>query len=64
AYGIRQKVGQFNLFGRLPLKNLYAAGQCALLPGIVGAMMSAFMICRLIVGKDNYADFIRRRLNP
>ena len=38
AYGIRQKIGQFNLVGRLPLSNLYAAGQSALLPGVMGAM--------------------------
>jgi len=46
AYGIRQKIGQFNLVGRLPLSNLYAAGQSALLPGVIGAMTSAFFVCR------------------
>lgn len=63
AYGIKQKVGQFNLFGRMSLRNLYAAGQSALLPGIVGAMMSSFILCRLITGKNDYSDFIRRRLS-
>jgi all-trans-retinol 13,14-reductase len=63
AYGIKQKVGQFNLFGRLPLRNLYAAGQNALLPGIIGAMMSSFILCRLITGKDDYSNFIRGRLD-
>jgi phytoene dehydrogenase-like protein len=50
AYGIRQKVGQINLVGRLPVSNLHAAGQSALLPGIVGAMMSSFVVCRGILG--------------
>jgi len=58
AYGIKQKIGQFNLFGRLPFRNIYAAGQSALLPGVVGAMMSSFILCRTLVGRDSYTDFI------
>ncbi|MCF8044643.1 MAG: hypothetical protein K9J83_02190, partial [Desulfarculaceae bacterium] len=58
AYGIKQKIGQFNLFGRLPFRNLYAAGQSALLPGVVGAMMSSFILCRTLVGRNAYTDFI------
>jgi len=54
AYGIRQKVGQMNLVGRLPFANLYAAGQSAVLPGIVGAMMSSFVVCRSILGVAHY----------
>lgn len=30
AYGIKQKMGQFNVVGKLPLHNLFAAGQSAL----------------------------------
>lgn len=63
AYGIKQKVGQFNLFGKLPLRNIYAAGQSSVLPGIVGAMLSSFIIGRAIVGKEPYADFIKKRLS-
>ena len=54
AYGIKQKVGQLNLVGRLPLANWFAAGQSAVLPGIVGAMMSAFVVCRGILGLRSY----------
>jgi phytoene dehydrogenase-like protein len=57
AYGIQQKVGQYGLFGRLPGKSLYAAGQSALLPGVLGAMMSGLFVVRQMVGKD---DFDRR----
>ncbi len=64
AYGIRQKVGQFNLFGKLPLRNLYAAGQSAVLPGILGAMLSSFIVARSILDKTAYSEFIRRRLCP
>ena len=49
AYGIKQKMGQFNLFGKLPLRNLYASGQSAVLPGVVGAMLSSFIILRKIL---------------
>ncbi len=62
AYGIKQKIGQFNLFGKLPLRNIYAAGQSAVLPGIVGAMMSSFIVGRSIVGKENYGRFLIERL--
>lgn len=54
AYGIRQKTGQLNLFGKLPIRNFYAAGQNALLPGAMGAMLSAFIIWRKVVGEEVY----------
>lgn len=54
AYGILQQVGQYGLFGRLPGRNLYAAGQSALLPGVLGAMMSGFLAARLMVGRERF----------
>ncbi len=63
AYGIKQKMGQINLFGKLPLRNVYAAGQSAVLPGIVGAMMSSFIICRSLIGKGDFTRFIEQRLS-
>jgi len=63
AYGIKQKMAQFNLFGRLPVRNMYAAGQSAMLPGIVGAMMSSFILARTLIGKEPYEQFINRRLS-
>lgn len=62
AYGIKQKIAQYNLFGKLPLRNLYAAGQSAVLPGIVGALLSSFISARSIIGKNYYNDFIGKRL--
>ncbi|MFW6114573.1 MAG: phytoene desaturase family protein [bacterium] len=64
AYGIKQRMGQFNLFGRLPIRNLYAAGQSATLPGVVGAMMSSFIVARMVLGKNAYQPFIDRQLRP
>jgi len=58
AYGIRQKIGQFNVSGRLPLANCYAAGQSALLPGVIGAMTSAFFVCRSILGRDSFREYL------
>jgi len=58
AYGIKQKLGQFNVVGRLPIQNLYAAGQCALLPGLVGAMTSAFLVCRNLLGRETFRRFL------
>ena len=60
AYGIRQKIGQNNIFGKLPIRNFYAAGQNALLPGAMGAMLSAFLLWRKIVGEEAYGRMIRK----
>jgi phytoene dehydrogenase-like protein len=62
AYGVKQKLGQFNLLGKLRLRNTYAAGQSSVLPGLVGAMMSSFIVARSIVGKEEYSSFLRERL--
>ncbi|MGD9611840.1 MAG: phytoene desaturase family protein [Kiritimatiellia bacterium] len=56
AYGIMQQVGQYGLFGRLPIRNLYAAGQSALLPGVLGAMMSGLFVVRQMVGKEIFDE--------
>lgn len=62
AYGVKQKLGQYNVIGRLPIRNLYVAGQSALLPGVAGAMMSSFIVIRAMLGKDKLAHFISERL--
>lgn len=62
AYGVRQKIGQRNLFGRLPLRNLYAAGQSAMLPGVLGAMAASFIVGRSIMGNEAYMRLLNERL--
>jgi len=62
AYGVKQTMGQYNLVGRLPVRNCYAAGQSAVLPGFVGAMLSSFVVVRAILGKDNFQQFVARGL--
>jgi phytoene dehydrogenase-like protein len=63
AYGIKQKVGQFNLFGKLPVRNLYATGQSSVLPGLVGAMMSSFILGRALLGKEAFERFVSNGLD-
>jgi phytoene dehydrogenase-like protein len=58
AYGVKQKLQQFNVVGKLPVHNLFAAGQSALLPGIIGAMMSSLVVGRAVLGKDVYGRFL------
>ncbi len=62
AYGVKQKLRQFNLIGKLPLHNLFAAGQSALLPGIIGAMMSSLIVGRAVIGKEHYGSLLNRSL--
>jgi all-trans-retinol 13,14-reductase len=60
AYGVKQKMGQFNLVGRLPVRNCFAAGQSAVLPGLVGAMVSSFIVIRAMLGKEVFNPFLAR----
>ena len=62
AYGIRQKLGQHNLFGRLPVRNFYACGQNSMLPGAFGATLSSILLFRKLVGGEEYASLLDRRL--
>lgn len=59
AYGIKQNMGQFNAFGRLPIRNVYAIGQSSVLPGIVGSMLSSFILARALLGEEKYNKLIR-----
>lgn len=63
AYGIKQKLNQLNLMGKLPLHNLFATGQSALLPGIIGAMMSSFIVGRAMLDEEKYNKFLLKNLD-
>lgn len=60
AYGIKQKVNQFNLLGQLRLKNLFVAGQSAILPGVLGTMMASLLVGRNIIGQERFKDYLRK----
>ncbi|VGO14563.1 Hydroxyneurosporene desaturase [Pontiella desulfatans] len=63
AYGVKQLVAQFNLLGKLPMKNLFAAGQSSVLPGVMGAMVSAFIVCRMMQDAEAFDSYIEERLD-
>ncbi len=62
GYGVRQRVEEPRFWGRLPIWNFYALGHNALIPGILGTMMSSFLLFRLLMGEEVYNDLINRRL--
>ena len=62
AYGIRQKMDQHNLFGRLPVRNFYTASQSSILPGAAGSMLTALVLFRQLAGEEVYRKFITARL--
>ena len=59
AYGVRHICGQPRIFGRLPVRNFFAAGQSALAPGVMGTMMTSFAVFRFAVGEETYRRIIR-----
>ena len=46
AYGVRNVCGQSRLCGRLPVRNFFIAGQSALVPGVMGTMLTSFTVFR------------------
>ena len=59
AYGARCICGQSRMFGALPIRNFFAAGQSALVPGVMGTMLTSFSVFRQAMGEEVYARIIR-----
>ncbi|GHV50257.1 hypothetical protein FACS1894168_1130 [Deltaproteobacteria bacterium] len=51
-YGCKHSLYQFNPQPVTRIPNLYLAGQSIIAPGILGAVISAFLVCGFIVGQD------------
>lgn len=51
-YGAKHTVSRFNPMPVTRLPNLWLAGQSVLAPGLMGAMISAFLACGFLVGHD------------
>ena len=49
-YGVKHKVGQYNPLPITKAKGLFLAGQAIAAPGILGAVVSAFLVCGIIIG--------------
>jgi phytoene dehydrogenase-like protein len=62
AYGIRQKIEQYNLIGQLRLRNIYCAGQSAILPGVLGTIMASLLVARNIIGNDAFKKNLKVNL--
>ncbi len=58
AYGIKHKIGQMNLVGQARLRNIFFAGQSAILPGVLGTMTASLLIARIILGNAEFANLI------
>ena len=58
AYGERCVCGQSRVCGRLPVSNFFAAGQSALVPGVLGTMLASFTVFRAAVGEEAYRGLI------
>lgn len=54
AYGVRCVCGQARLSGTLPVRNFHLTGQSASVPGIMGAMMTSFIVLRIAMGDEIY----------
>ena len=59
AYGVRNVCGQSRLRGRLPVRNFFIAGQSALVPGVMGTMLTSLSVFRQAVGEETYCRIIR-----
>ncbi|MBF0118661.1 MAG: NAD(P)/FAD-dependent oxidoreductase [Desulfobacterales bacterium] len=51
-YGVKYKVGQYNPMTLTRVKGLFLSGQATSAPGILGAVVSAFLTCGTILGHD------------
>ena len=58
AYGTRSICGQARLFGKLPSENFFAAGQSALVPGVMGTCLASFSVFRQVAGERVWRDLI------
>ena len=60
AYGIKQLQGQYNLLGQLRLRNLFVAGQSAIMPGVLGTAMASLFVAKLILGNNEFRKLLAR----
>jgi all-trans-retinol 13,14-reductase len=58
-YGVKHKVGQYNPIPVTRCRGLYLAGQAIVAPGIMGAMMSGFLACENIFGRDHLQEELK-----
>jgi all-trans-retinol 13,14-reductase len=59
-YGTQHRQGQIGLHPKTKIDNLFIAGQSITAPGYLGAMLSAFITCGLITGRDRLKEGLER----
>jgi all-trans-retinol 13,14-reductase len=59
-YGVKHKLEQYNPFPVTRLKGLFLAGQSIISPGLLGALMSAFIICGNILGHNYLREELKK----
>lgn len=58
-YGVKHRTGQYNPMPVTRLKGLYLAGQAVTAPGIMGAVMSGFIVCENIFGREHLREELK-----
>jgi all-trans-retinol 13,14-reductase len=58
-YGVKHRVGQYNPMPVTRLNGLYLAGQATTAPGIIGAIMSGFIACENIFGRNHLQEELK-----
>lgn len=58
-YGVKHRVGQYNPIPATHARGLYLAGQAIVAPGVMGAMMSGFLACENIFGRDHLREELK-----
>ena len=64
AYGVRMSVNNPRLMGRLPIRNFYGIGENAFAPGVVGTLLSSFLVARQVLGEDVYQRLLPQKAFP
>jgi all-trans-retinol 13,14-reductase len=59
-YGVRHMIGQHDLMPVTRVKGLFLAGQALTAPGVLGTMISAFLVCGTILGHEHLREELRK----
>jgi len=58
-YGVKHMIGQYNPLPVTKVEGLYVAGQAVVAPGVLGAVLSAFLACGTILGHERLVEEVR-----